>query len=116
VAAHGTAMAGNRKEEDGVHGASHRKRERRVRETIKWTWIRKKEGMTEKRTMTQTSWWCRFSPKMAEMAEKAHRKFIGILAFLNFGVRSTLIGVADRETGHTSGISASRQIPTYIYV
>ena len=47
--------------------------------------------------------------------EKLTEEFAGNLAVPNFGVRSAVIGVADRETGCTSGILASRATPVYIY-
>ena len=48
--------------------------------------------------------------------EKLAEELAGNLAFPNFGVRSAVIGVADRETGCTSGILASRATPAYIYI
>jgi len=48
--------------------------------------------------------------------KKLAEEFTGNLAFSNFGVRSAVIGVADRETGCTSGILASRATPAYIYI
>ena len=47
--------------------------------------------------------------------EKLAKEFAGNLAFPNFGVRSTAIGVSARETGCTFGISVLRATPAYIY-
>ena len=48
--------------------------------------------------------------------EKLAEEFAGNLVVPNFGVRSTAIGVAARETGCTSGFLASRVTPAYIYI
>ena len=54
-------------------------------------------------------------PERNDLAKKACRKFIGNLAFTNFGVRSVGLRVAARKTGCTSEILASRATPAYIY-
>ena len=48
--------------------------------------------------------------------EKLAEEFAGNLVVPNFGVRSTVIGVAAREMGCTFRISASRATPAYIYI
>ena len=47
--------------------------------------------------------------------EKLAGEFAGKLGEANFGDRCRELGVAARETGRTSGISASRASPPRIY-
>jgi hypothetical protein len=44
-----------------------------------------------------------------------HWKFVEVSGIQNFGFRSGTIGVAARETGHTSGTIALRATLAYIY-